>query len=64
MHGWFAGFAPYENPEIAVVVLIEGAGSGGYTAYTAKQIIEEYFGMNSEEITEDKTAESSLESVR
>ena len=64
VHGWFAGFAPYENPEIAVVVLIEGAGSGGYTAYTAKQIIEEYFGMNSEEITEDKTAESSLESVR
>ena len=24
-HGWFVGFAPYENPEIAVVVLVEKA---------------------------------------
>lgn len=64
VHAWFAGFAPYENPEIAVVVFIEGGGSGGYTSYTAKQIIKEYFGMNSEELTEDKSAESSKESVR
>lgn len=64
VHAWFAGFAPYDNPEIAVVVVIEGGGSGGYTAYTAKQIIQEYFGMNSETVTEDKSAESSVESVR
>ena len=64
VHAWFAGFAPYENPEIAVVVLIEGGGSGGYTSYTAKRIIEEYFGMNSDKVTEDKSAESSIESVR
>ena len=63
-HGWFAGFAPYDNPEIAVVVLIEKASSGGYTAATAKAIMEEYFGMNREEVTEDKTAESGVESVR
>ncbi len=25
-HAWFAGFAPYDNPEIEVVVLVEGAG--------------------------------------
>jgi penicillin-binding protein 2 len=25
-HSWFAGFAPYDNPEIAVVVLLEGTG--------------------------------------
>ena len=24
-HGWFVGFAPYENPEIAVVVFVEKA---------------------------------------
>ncbi len=64
VHAWFAGFAPYENPEIAVVVAIEGGGSGGYTSQTAKAIIEEYFGMNAETITEDKNAESSVESVR
>ncbi len=63
-HGWFVGFAPYENPEIAVVVFVEKAGSGGYTAAVAKEIMEEYFGMNSEKVTEDKSATSSVESVR
>lgn len=63
-HGWFAGFAPYDDPEIAVVVLIEKASSGGYTAATAKAIMEEYFGMNREEVTEDKAAQPGSESVR
>ena len=27
VHGWFVGFAPFDDPEIAVVVLIENAGS-------------------------------------
>ena len=63
-HGWFVGFAPYDDPEIAVVVFVEKAGSGGYTADVAKKIIREYFGMNSEKVTEDKSAESSTQSVR
>lgn len=63
-HGWFVGFAPYDEPEIAVVVLVEKAGSGGNTAEVAKKIMEEYFGMNSEKVTEDKNASSSIESVR
>ena len=63
-HAWFAGFAPYSNPEIAIVVMIEKGGSGGYTSETAKKIIQEYFGMNSDKVTEDKKAESSKESVR
>ena len=63
-HAWFAGFAPYDDPEIAVVVFVEKGGSGGYTSDVAKKIIEEYFGMNSETVTEDKDAESSVESVR
>ena len=63
-HGWFVGFAPDDEPEIAVVVMVEKAGSGGYTAVVAKEIMEEYFGMNSERVTEDKSAESSIESVR
>lgn len=62
--GWFVGFAPHDEPEIAVVVMVEKAGSGGYTAVVAKEIMEEYFGMNSEKVTEDKNAESSVESVR
>lgn len=63
-HGWFVGFAPYDDPEIAVVVFVEKAGSGGYTSDVAKKIIKEYFGMNSEKVTEDKSAESSTQSVR
>jgi len=27
-HSWFISFAPYENPEIAMVVLVEGGGEG------------------------------------
>ncbi|OQA52588.1 MAG: Stage V sporulation protein D [candidate division WS2 bacterium ADurb.Bin280] len=27
-HAWFISYAPYENPEIAVTVLVEGAGEG------------------------------------
>ena len=31
-HAWFIGFAPFENPEIAVVVLIENVGLGSKNA--------------------------------
>jgi len=31
-HGWFAGFAPYEDPKIVVVVFDEFGGKGGYYA--------------------------------
>jgi len=43
-HAWFAGFAPAEDPEIAIVVLVEHGGEGGAVAWPiAKQIIEGYF---------------------
>jgi len=43
-HAWFAGWAPAEDPEIAVVVLVEHGGAGGTVAWPiAKQIIEGYF---------------------
>lgn len=56
VNGWFSGFAPYDNPEIAVVVLIENAGSGGNAAWAAKEIMQEYFGTNSKNVNEDVTA--------
>jgi hypothetical protein len=31
-HAWFAGVAPAENPEVAIVVLIEHGGPGGKVA--------------------------------
>lgn len=63
-NGWFVGFAPFNNPEIAVVVLVENAGHGGYTAEVARDIIAEYYGMNAEQLTEDMSAEKTLQSVR
>jgi cell division protein FtsI/penicillin-binding protein 2 len=31
-HAWFIGFAPVEDPQIAVAVLIEHGGSGSQAA--------------------------------
>jgi penicillin-binding protein 2 len=43
-HAWFAGFAPADDPEIAIVVMIEHGGEGGDVAWPiAKQILEGYF---------------------
>jgi len=43
-HAWFAGWAPAEDPEIAIVVLVEHGGAGGQVSWPiAKQIIEGYF---------------------
>ena len=40
-HAWFAGFAPFKNPRICVVVFIEHGGKGGLNpARFAKKIIE------------------------
>ena len=45
-NGWFASFAPYENPEIAIVVMIENGNKGSYAAHIARDIMDEYFGFN------------------
>jgi penicillin-binding protein 2 len=43
-HAWFSAFAPYENPEIALVVLLEGGGEGSsYAVPVARKILEYYF---------------------
>lgn len=56
VNGWFVGFAPFDDPEISVTILIENAGSGGFTAEAARDIMAEYFGMNADEVKEDMTA--------
>ncbi|KRQ88144.1 Stage V sporulation protein D [Caloramator mitchellensis] len=45
-YGWYIGFAPYDNPQIAVAIVVYNAGHGGYVAPVAKAIYEEYFGLN------------------
>ncbi|NUN09852.1 MAG: penicillin-binding protein 2 [Ignavibacteriaceae bacterium] len=42
-HAWFIGFAPYENPKIAICVLVENSGFGSSNAAPiAKKMIEAY----------------------
>ena len=65
VNAWFVGFAPYDDPEIAVVVMVENGGHGNYIATAVKNIIAEYFGMNisSDEIQEDNSAETYTEEI-
>lgn len=45
-HAWFTGFAPVEDPQICVTIIIEGAGAGGdYAVPIAKRIFDAYFGI-------------------
>lgn len=60
-NAWFVGFAPYNDPEIAIVVFVRNGGSGGYTAEVARNVIAQYFGMNTTEITENTTAYPTIE---
>ena len=64
VNAWFAAFAPYDDPEIAVVVMVENGGHGNYTAEAVRNIMAEYFGMNTQNITEDMNAISYTESMR
>ncbi len=42
-HGWFVGFAPRDNPRIAICVLAEGVGHGGdHAAPIAGDVVRHY----------------------
>lgn len=62
-NAWFVGFAPFDDPEIAIVVFVRNGGHGGYTAEVARDIIAQYFGMNTTQVTEDTTAIPSVQVV-
>lgn len=43
-HAWFICFAPIEDPQIAIAVIVENAGHGGSVAApVAKKLLEKYF---------------------
>ena len=45
-HSWFTGFAPAEDPEIAVTIIMEQAGTGSsYAVPAAKRIFDAYFSV-------------------
>ena len=42
-HGWFVGFAPFDDPEIAVAVFVQQGGGFQNAAPVARQIFDYYF---------------------
>jgi len=45
-HAWFVFYAPFEDPQIAGVVIVERAGHGGSVAAPiARQIVSQHFGL-------------------
>lgn len=48
-HAWFSSFAPYDDPKIAMVILVEDGGEGSAVAVPATQeIYQWYFGDRTE----------------
>jgi len=46
-HAWFIGYAPADNPKIAMCVLVENGGGGGAVAAPiAREVIKNYFYRN------------------
>jgi penicillin-binding protein 2 len=45
-HSWFASYAPADDPEIAMVVIVENAGEGSTVAAPlTRQVVEAYYGL-------------------
>ncbi len=52
-NGLFVAFAPYENPKIAISVVVEHGAHGNSIAPAAREVIEEYFKNAQTEIQDD-----------
>lgn len=50
-HAWFVGFGPYEDPEIAVAVVVDqGGGGSAVAAPIARAVFDAYFAEKTEEV--------------
>lgn len=60
-HAWFTSFAPAENPEIVVTVLMEHGGHGGSAAApVAKKVLSRYFELQTKA---DRPADGTVEEL-
>lgn len=57
-NGIFVAFAPYDDPEIAICVVVEHGAHGNYVGAVAKAVFDEYFEDNTTDLT--VTAEATL----
>ena len=65
-NGWFVGFTPYKNPEVAVVVMLEDGATDSYAAKTARKILNAYYKLDikDDDVTEDTSASAYTETQR
>ena len=59
-NGVFVTYAPYNNPQIAISIVVEKAGSGSIIAPIAKAIYSEYFNLNPKDSGDDRVSVNSL----
>ena len=45
-NGWFVGFTPYKDPEVAVVVILEDGATDSYAAKAARKILDAYYNFD------------------
>lgn len=63
-NGWFVGFTPYENSEVAVAVFLEDGAIDSTAAKAARNILEAYYNtdiQDSENLNEDMSAQIYVE---
>ena len=60
-HSWFIGYAPADNPQIAIAVLVEEGGEGSKTAAPIfRRVVETYFDIEPPTPTPTSTVTSEL----
>jgi penicillin-binding protein 2 len=58
-HAWFVAYAPVENPEIVVSVVVENVGGGGeFAAPVAREVLHAFFSKQGRVIEEDTEKKS------
>ncbi len=61
-HAWFIAFAPFDDPKIAIAVLVENVGFGGtHAAPIAKKVIEAYLNSLKEDTPIENRSITKLE---
>ena len=59
-NGLFIAFAPFDNPQIVICVVGEGAGHGAYVAPIVRDMLDEYFSIGKSDSAASRQAENTL----
>ena len=59
-NGLFIAFAPFDNPQIVICVVGEGAGHGAYVAPIVRDMLDEYFSIGTSDSAASRQSENTL----